>query len=82
MTSSHTTNGHLDRRSVVAAVLSEPLPFLAPGLPLPRSARTPSSSSSSRNERSRLPQAIDQRLSDEAKDTFAKKCIEDAVGSM
>ena len=27
-------------------------------------------------------QAIDQRLSDEAKDTFAKKCIEDAVGSM
>jgi hypothetical protein len=27
-------------------------------------------------------QAIDQRLSDEAKDTFTKKCIKDAVGSM
>jgi hypothetical protein len=27
-------------------------------------------------------QAIDQRLSDEAKDAFTKKCIKDAVGSM
>ena len=26
-------------------------------------------------------QAIDQKLSDEAKDTFTKKCIKDAVGS-
>jgi hypothetical protein len=27
-------------------------------------------------------QAIDQKLSDEAKDTFTQKCIKDAVGSM